>query len=57
MSLPDLANRMIPTPYPDYRPVIFTYEEKIKLLDRIIQLELRLQNLEFLVRLQADDGK
>jgi len=60
VTLPNLATRYIPTTRPDYRPVVLTFDEKQAFLDRIQQIERRLDNLEVLVRLQdacEDDGK
>ena len=60
MTLPDLATRYMPTTRPDYRPVVLTFNEKQVFLDRMQQIERRLDNLEVLVRLQdacEDDGK
>jgi hypothetical protein len=60
MTLPNLSTRYIPTTRPDYRPVVLTFDEKQAFLDRLQQIERRLDNLEVLVRLQdacEDDGK
>ncbi len=60
VTLPNLSTRYIPTTRPDYRPVVLTFDEKQAFLDRLQQIERRLNNLETLVRLQdvcEDDGK
>lgn len=54
MTLPDLATRTIPPHYADYPKTDrceWTAEERFQ------QIELRLANLEVLVRLQEDDFK
>ena len=60
MTLPNLSTRYIPTTRPDYRPVVLTFDEKQAFLDRMQQIERRLENIEILLRLQelsTDDGK